>query len=207
MHGALMEVGAGIGTMTQKWLDLVQRLYLVEPARNLHVTLATRFSGYPSVSLHSGVLHDVVTRRDTPKPGSLDGVVMINVLEHIEDDDATLQLVHRLLTARGYVMLFVPAMPSLYGSLDRRFGHYRRYTRDGLRSLCEQAGFQTARINYFDVFGIVPWWLVNRVLRSESIGEGAAALYDRCVVPVGRWLEKRVTLPFGKNLVYVGRKP
>jgi hypothetical protein len=207
MRGTLMEVGTGIGTMAQKWLGLAERLHLVEPAPNLYPTLAARFNGHPNVSVHSGVLHDVVTRSGAPTPGSLDGTVMINVLEHIEDDRATLRLIHNLLVPRGHLMLFVPAMPALYGSLDRRFGHHRRYTRTGLVSCCEQAGFETLRVRYFDVFGVAPWWLVNRVLRSEHISDRMAALYDRCVVPIGRWLENRVAVPFGKNLVYVGRKP
>jgi hypothetical protein len=206
LHGTLMEIGAGIGTMAQKWLAHVQRLHLVEPAPNLHPELSERFRGHANVTLHSGLLDQVLARADAPRPGSLDGVVMINVLEHIEDEIAELRLIHSLLAPGGHLMVFVPAMQSLYGSLDRRFGHYRRYARAGLRSLCENVGFETVRLRYFDVLGVLPWWVVNRVLRRDRIGQGSAAAYDRFAVPVGRWLEKRVAFPFGKNLVYVGRR-
>lgn len=207
IRGTVMEVGAGIGTMAQKWKAQAQRMLLIEPADNLYPLLKTQFADNPRVQVCHGTLDDVVSRADGPGAGSLDSVVMINVLEHIEQDEATLRKIYRLLAPQGYLMVFVPAMPSLYGSLDRHFGHFRRYTKSGLTDVCQRAGFKTVRQTYFDFLGALPWWFVNRVLCSKRMNPTLAGLYDRYVVPVGRWLEQRVPAPFGKNLLYVGRKP
>jgi SAM-dependent methyltransferase len=206
LRGVVMELGAGIGTMAQKWIGGVERLHLVEPARNLFQQLQQRFGANPQVTLHNGKLEEIALLNRDLVPGSLDAVIMVNVLEHIEHDEATLYLIHRLLSHGGYLMMFVPAMPGLYGSLDERFGHYRRYTLAKLGALCRKVEYETVRLAHFDLFGVIPWWLVNRVLRCARVSPTMARLYDRCVVPIGQWLEKRITFPVGKNLVYVGRK-
>jgi SAM-dependent methyltransferase len=207
LRGSVIELGAGIGTMAQKWIDCAERLHLVEPAENLYPLLKARFAGDPRVVLHHGVLEEVVSRSDGPRPGTMDAVILVNVLEHIERDADALGLLRRLLVPGGHLMVFVPAMPSLYGSLDQKFGHYRRYTKAGLARLCEQAGYQTVRLAHFDVLGVVPWWLTNCVMRRSHLSLAMARAYDRFFVPTGRWLERHMTFPFGKNLVYIGRKP
>ena len=207
LRGTVMEIGAGIGTMAQKWTGHVEHLHLVEPAENLFPLLKARFADDPLVTPHCGVLEEVVARRDGPRPNSLDAVVLVNVLEHIEHDTVTLRLIHRLLVPGGHLLLFVPAMPALYGAMDERFGHYRRYSRAGLAAMCRQSGYDPTRSAYFDVLGAAPWWLCNRVLRRARVNARMTRIFDRCAVPVGRWLEKRIAFSFGKNLVYIGRKP
>ena len=207
LRGTVMEIGAGIGSMAQKWIAHVERLHLVEPAANLYPLLQVRFADSPHVTLHRGVLEEVVARLDGPRPNSLDAVVLVNVLEHIERDAETLRLIHRLLVPGGHLLIFVPAMPALYGAMDEKFGHYRRYTRAGLAAVCRKSGYDPTRLAYFDVLGAAPWWLLNRVLRCDRVNARMTRVFDRCAVPVGRWLEKRIAFPFGKNLVYVGRKP
>ncbi len=207
LHGTVLELGAGIGSMARKWVEHCRRLHLVEPAQNLYPMLKAQFGNDPRTVLHCGVLEDVVTRAESPQPNSLDAVILVNVLEHIERDDDTLKLIHRLLVPGGHLLVFVPAMPALYGAMDEQFGHYRRYTKNGLATLGEQAGYEVVRLAYFDVLGAAPWWLVNRVLRRKRASLGMTRVYDRWVVPVGRWMERRAAFPFGKNLVYIGRKP
>ncbi len=207
LHGNVMELGAGIGTMAQKWVDCAERLHLVEPAENLYPLLKARFAGDPRTVLYQGVLEEVVSRNDGPRPGSMDAVILVNVLEHIERDADALSQLRRLLVPGGHLMVFVPAMPSLYGSLDEKFGHYRRYTRAHLAMLGEQAGFRTVRLAYFDVLGVIPWWLTTCVMRRPHLSLAMTRAYDRFFVPTGRWLEKHMTVPFGKNLVYIGCKP
>lgn len=192
--------------MAKRWLTFANELHLVEPARNLFPVLQKNFHSCSNVSLHHGALEEVLSENPELASKVFDAIIMINVLEHIEDDSHVLNLVNQMLMPGGYLLIFVPAMPVLYGSLDRKFGHYRRYTRAGLASACRKAGYEITRIRYFDALGAFPWWFVNRVLRSSTLNPDVAKLYDRLVVPLARHLEKAITPPFGKNLVFVGRK-
>ena len=206
LHGRIMEIGAGIGTMAKWWLSSADELHLVEPAKNLFPALEKSFASCLNVSLHNGTLSKVLS--DNPKLASntFNAVIMINVLEHIEDDDGLLKVVNQMLVPGGYLLVFVPAMPAIYGSLDREFGHYRRYTKAGLAYCCKKAGYKIASIRYFDVLGVFPWWLINRVLHRRTLDPAMAKAYDRFIVPMARSIEKVVVPPFGKNLVVVGLK-
>ena len=100
----------------------------------------------------------------------------------------------------------LPALQGLYSKADKELGHFRRYRKKSLRELVEQAGFEVRRIRYFDIAGIIPWY-VYFVLMRRSIGRSPVSLYDRLVVPVMRPIERLITPPIGKNLLLVARKP
>src|SRR6266511_5236230 len=72
----------------------------------------------------------------------LDPVVCLNVLEHIEDDRASLRAMHDLLEPGGRVVLLVPSLRALHGTLDDALGHFRRYVPDELSEKLRAAGFR-----------------------------------------------------------------
>lgn len=206
LRGRIMEIGAGIGTMAKRWLTYADELHLVEPAKNLFHFLRENFHAFTNVSLHHGNLEETLSQNPDLASMAFDAVIMVNVLEHIENDAQVLKLIYRMLRPGGYLLIFVPAMPALYGSLDEKFGHYRRYTKAGLVTVCGKAGYEITHSRYFDIFGAFPWWLINRVFHSSALNPRMAKLYDRLVVPFARHAENVITPPFGKNLVLVGRK-
>jgi SAM-dependent methyltransferase len=134
-----------------------------------------------------------------------DSVVYVNVLEHIEDDRAELALAHRALRPGGHLLVYVPALSFLYSDLDRSVGHFRRYQKKQLVGLARQSGFTVVSARYFDMLGILPWFVVY-VLLKKTIRPGDVSLYDRLVVPVMRSLEGIIAPPIGKNLLLIGRK-
>ncbi len=87
--------------------------------------------------------------------GSFDLVVASHVLEHLNDPWATAREIHRVLAPQGRLIGAIPnvrhmsvVMPLLFsgswhysqsGILDRT--HVRFFTREGIRSMLEQAGF------------------------------------------------------------------
>lgn len=205
IRGRVLEVGAGIGTMADYWIRLADEVHLVEPARNLFSVLQERYSGVSSVRLYPDVLDRVIDETGASLQGSFDAVIMVNVLEHIRDDAQLMTSLTTLLKPGGHLLVFVPAMPALYGSLDRRFGHYRRYTKSSLSKLISLAHFHAVKLYYFDILGVAPWWLVNCVIGAKSLNRSGALFYDRYVVPLGRTLEKWFKPPVGKNLVLIAR--
>jgi SAM-dependent methyltransferase len=72
---------------------------------------------------------------------AFDVVMLMDVLEHVDDDVGFLsEIVRRNVAAGGAVLLSVPAWPQLFGSHDERLGHKRRYTPSGARELVHRAG-------------------------------------------------------------------
>src|SRR5262249_18534113 len=136
LQGEVVEVGAGIGQMTELLAKLpgVRRTVAIEPDAAFCAQHRQRL---PGSELIEGTVADL-------PPGSCwDAVLSINVLEHIGDDSGELSRYAGLLQQRrGCLCLFVPARPEIYAPIDRDFGHFRRYTRPELRGKLAAAGLK-----------------------------------------------------------------
>ncbi len=199
------EIGAGVGSVTMKLATPDRHLVAVEPADNVFPELARRVAGLPNVEARKATSQEVLA---TEGPSSFDSVVYVSVLEHIDDDVAELRTAAQLVTPGGTVGLFVPAMAALYGSLDYKSGHYRRYDRDLLVEAITDAGLEVVDVKYLDVAGALPYFVMYRLLDVPTLDSGSSAIYDQLIVPVSRLAQRVVPRPpFGKNLVAVARRP
>jgi SAM-dependent methyltransferase len=204
----LVEVGAGTGGFSELLLErAAESLSLVEPSADMHRILSERvreLSPEPKVQTYNAIFTDVAERiRQTQRP---DSIIYVNVMEHIRDDESELRAVWQTLDAGGRVFVFVPAFQWLYGNFDRDVGHFRRYAKAELEEKCRRAGFKVLKSVYFDLIGVVPWWIQYRLLRAGTLRPGAVQLYDRLAVPVTKAVESLVSPPFGKNLLLVAEK-
>ncbi|MCM2284786.1 MAG: class I SAM-dependent methyltransferase [Desulfobacula sp.] len=138
-----------------------------------------------------------------------DTIICFNVLEHLQDDIAALRQMHEILQQqRGIVLLMVPAHQWLYGSMDRQAGHFRRYTTTSLGSKLQKVGFEILYLRYFNAFGVLPWFINNRIFNKELDGSGVdlqIKIFDTYIVPVIRRLESRMKLPIGQSIISVAR--
>jgi SAM-dependent methyltransferase len=72
-----------------------------------------------------------------------DVILLLDVLEHIEDDRSFLKTtVQDNLRDDGHVLISVPAWPSLFSDHDVRLRHYRRYRPDEIRDVIESSGLR-----------------------------------------------------------------
>lgn len=194
------EVGAGMGSVSKLLLEKpIDRLVAFEPSPDMYPHLERELRGETRAEAVQGFF----SRRNADD--RFDSVMYLNVLEHITDDGAELKAACEALVPHGHLLLFVPAFGWLYSDLDRRIGHVRRYTMGDLRRVVGAAGLAVVRARYFDVAGILPWY-VRFVLLRGSISPRSVSLYDHLVVPVARWIEGALPPPLGKNLLLVGRK-
>ena len=131
-----------------------------------------------------------------------DTIICLNVLEHVDDDTASLRAIRRMLAPAGRLLLLVPALPALYGTIDTALGHHRRYKRAALTSLMETTGFKVAHLEYFNLAGVPGWWFAGRVLRRQTIPAASLKLYD-ALVPLFR-LERLFPWRVGQSLIAIG---
>jgi SAM-dependent methyltransferase len=203
----VLEVGAGVGTMTAGVLDR-RRVIALEFDPGFVDQLQGRFAGDPHVEVREGDAAHLEGLLGMTG-GPVDSAMSFNVFEHIDDDEAAFRNVADVLKPGGHFVCFVPAFPILYGGVDHDLGHCRRYRRAELAAKARAAGFEVESIRYFNLPGFFAWGFNTRILRARRLSGGAAAVrvYDRIVVPAARWIERRWTPPFGQSLLLVARKP
>ena len=115
-------------------------------------------------------------------PGPVhDLVLMLDVLEHIDDDLAALRAVHGLLKPGGTLLLTVPALPWLWSRHDLVNEHHRRYERRRLAESLRASGFEVVAVRYFFAWTVGPL-LVRRWL-CPARGRQVASDYAVSVPP------------------------
>ncbi|MGH7644451.1 MAG: class I SAM-dependent methyltransferase, partial [Gemmatimonadales bacterium] len=165
----VLEIGAGVGNMSAFVADR-ERVVLSDCDAYYLARLRERFAGRPNIAVTALQLPTtdaalVAERFDT--------IICLNVLEHVEDDRASLAAMRRLLQPKGRLVLLVPALRGIYGALDEALGHVRRYGRAELASKCEETGFRLRHLEYFNLAGIPGWWFAGRVLKRRLIPAGS----------------------------------
>jgi SAM-dependent methyltransferase len=133
---------------------------------------------------------------------NFDFVMCFDVIEHIEDDVKALTNIRRIMerTGKGKLFVKVPALQSIYGVNDYSIGHYRRYSRKSLKTAVEKAGLEVTEIHYHNIFGIIPWWIIGRVLkRKVALSEKERSTFD-CLVWFFKTAEKIIPPPLGLSL-------
>jgi glycosyltransferase involved in cell wall biosynthesis len=197
----VLELNAGIGNIAGR-LMARRLLYVAGERDQLHLhALRNRFLRTPNV---------VVQRIDPEAPETLAGlentfdtVLCINVLEYLEDPLAVLQSLRATLKPGGSIVVLAPQGPGLFGSLDQRLGHRRRFSGGSLRELLAAAGFDVEQLRQFNRAGAPPWWAYSKVTGSTRISKLVLKLFDKTV-----WLWRRVDriLPWqALSLIAVGR--
>jgi predicted SAM-dependent methyltransferase len=207
--GAVLEIGVGSAPFVE-WYDHVDEWFAAD---------------VDSAQVNDAIQKWNLSHKDFPAQGvvgnagenifwekfenvSIDGIICVNVLEHIEDDLAFMHGAFKLLSKRGGRLgLFVPAMPWIYGSLDRVAGHFRRYDKHSLILLAESAGFVVDSLKYFNALGALLWyWQGNFVktndLNNKGLNKGIER-FDQYAVPVIKEVERILPPLFGQSLVLI----
>ncbi|MGH2743755.1 MAG: class I SAM-dependent methyltransferase [Thermoleophilaceae bacterium] len=203
-RGCVAETGAGIGTFSERLLaNGVHELVLTEAEPRLAALLEQRFETDERVSVACEALPESPTLRR--RAGHFDMVLCQNVLEHVEDDYAAVATMAAALRPGGRLALLVPAHPRLFGSLDRSFGHHRRYTRRRLLDLARGADLEVRELYSFNLLGVPGWWVKGR-RRADGLGSASLAVYEQ-LVRVWRPLEERLRPPWGLSLILQADRP
>lgn len=108
---------------------------------------------------------------------SIDCVVMMDVLEHIENEDEFLKIVLTKLKPDGKIVITVPAMQFLFSSHDIFLKHYRRYSRKRLLSVLKKHNIKIEKSHYFYtslfLLRLISFLLENKKsTKNEAVGIG-----------------------------------
>lgn len=159
---------------------------------------------------------------DSPLPSNAyDAMVLLNVLEHIEDDAAATSHVARMLKPGGVAVIEVPAGPELFDDYDRQLQHFRRYTLQSICGVVEQAGLVVERRNYLGALIYPAFYLAKKLSQSRpkpaaerekhvARAIGATSRFNvvgRAIMSLEEAIARGVTFPRGIRCVVTARKP
>jgi hypothetical protein len=131
-------------------------------------------------------------------------VISLNVVEHVEDDRAALANISSALVPGGQAIVLVPQDQSIYGTLDKVLGHYRRYSEAELRQRMEEVGLRVVQVIHFNRVTRPGWYLNGRLLKRQSFSRIQLWFFDRFV-----WLWRVLDgwLPWtAVSIIAIGKK-
>ena len=142
--------------------------------------------------------------------GSFHLIALLDVLEHVVEDRASLESIKRKLAPGGRVLLTVPANPWMWSAHDAAHHHHRRYSKASLARVIRDAGLTIRRMSYFNTL-LFPIAAAARIAgklmnKQESDVQMPPAPLNRALGAVfafERHLVGRVPLPAGVSLVAI----
>jgi glycosyltransferase involved in cell wall biosynthesis len=188
---SVLEIGSGVGNMTRQLIP--RSKYVVSDINPLYLrTLSGLLKDRPYLE---ATYCDITDPGTFPAAnGQFDTVICLNVIEHVDDDRASLTNIRNVLTENGRAIVLVPNGQWNYGSLDRVLGHRRRYSEETLRRLAHDCGFELRSIIQFNRIGTMAWFLNGKILRRQSFGLGQILALN-FLTPLFRRLDMLLPLP------------
>jgi SAM-dependent methyltransferase len=157
----ILDIGCSSGFLLADLKDAFPQAYVMGADAVLG-PLLNRARTSPEIPL----LHFDLTRCPLPD-NSVNVAILLNVLEHIEDDALAVRQVFRILKPGGIAVIEVPAGPELYDIYDELLMHYRRYQMAGLSRLASDAGFSILRQSHLGFFLYPAFFLVKQLRRKK----------------------------------------
>lgn len=192
----ILEIGCGIGNFTGFFLADNRRVTANDIDPNFAATMKARFDGVAGLE----VIEGDATRINWPR--RYDTIALLDVLEHLDDEQTFLRDLHGTLAAGGRLIVKVPAHPWLLNDMDCAIGHRRRYRRSALIGSLEAAGYRVLDCRYFNRAAVPAWFWHGHVLGRRHPGSGSIRIFER-LTPLLRHLERWFALPFGQSLIAI----
>lgn len=141
------------------------------------------------------------------QPASYDLVAVLDVIEHVDEDVASLARMAELLRPSGAILITVPALPWLWSAHDEANHHKRRYTKASLKAAIAGAGLGTRAIGYFNSL-LFPLAAAKRLAGNARGARGSDDAQPpgpvnglfRGIFAAERHLVGRVSMPIGVSL-------
>ncbi|MDH4316871.1 MAG: class I SAM-dependent methyltransferase [Desulfobulbaceae bacterium] len=199
--GRQLEIGAGVGNFSKKLACGAVSHLAIEPDEFCFRKLQENIVGAGNVKALQ--IRSEQLSGQPGIPSEYDSIVALNVLEHIENDGSALQSWGEMLSVGGHIVLLVPAGEWLYGEIDRKLHHYRRYSKQRVIKLVKEAGLRVVKMKYMNCVGMWAWFWNNKVMKSSSQDSGQIFVFDKLIVPWLRRIESFCAPPFGQSLFVV----
>ena len=152
-----------------------------------------------------------------PFKGKYDLIVILDVLEHLDNDLAALQTLYAKLKPGGWLLVTVPAYQFLWSQHDEINHHKRRYILSNLQQVVRKADYDLYYNSYFNtlLFPLIVFLRFWSKLfkNSDSQAQGDLVMPSKFVnrfltllFASERYFLHRIRLPFGVSILLLARK-
>ena len=205
--GRVLEIGSGIGNISAHFLNAGFNIHLTDIRYQYCNRLNTRFDSEP-LFLGAEIMDLVDPEFDSKfatQFQTYDTIVALNVIEHIKDDLTAIANCKKLLKTGGHLIILVPSYDALYNKFDVELGHYRRYRKSSLSALFQKNDLEILTKRYFNLAGILGWFVTGHLQENESIPRSQMKLYNK-LVPLFKLIDRISFNRVGLSTIVVGRK-
>ena len=204
-NGKILEIGSGIGNISEYFIKNGSEIYLSDIRDNYLEFLENNYNSKAAGILKMDIVDPNFEEVYAEHIGTFDTVFALNVVEHIKDDTLAMANIKKLLKEGGKAVILVPAFNTLYNSFDEALEHYRRYTKKTLNKVFDNNQFEIQQSSYFNAAGIAGWILSGAILKKKTIPAGQMKLYNK-LVPIFKVVDKVILNTFGLSVITVGKK-
>lgn len=202
------DAGAGIGILADELNSKNRKLLLTEFGEENLKILNQKFNKDRNVTVAFCDL--TKAKADDFKNYSIDTIIQLDVLEHLEDDQSILNLFYEILPKGGNILIKVPAHPGLFCGIDKASLHYRRYTKKILKQKVEKAGFQIRKISYMNMLGAILYFFKGKIGKkktnfSNTFSPKKIQRMNK-IIPILAKIEKKLPTFFGLSVIVVAEK-
>lgn len=164
----VLDIGCGTG----ETLTFLKTLY--PKAKMFGVDMLPEAVVYTKERKHKALKADA--KKLPFKNSTFDTVLILDVIEHIDDDTRVLKEAKRVLTKEGVIIITAPALSFIWSNHDKNQGHYRRYDKDRFARIAKNTGLKVKYLSYFNFFLSIP--IISIRLLSRVAPFGYLAAYD-----------------------------
>jgi len=206
-QGKILEIGSGIGNISERFISNNQDITLSEIRINYRTFLSDKFPlpAKEGKIVDLDLVHPQFTEIYKSLLNSYDTVFALNVVEHIKDDKTAIKNCNLLLKPGGTLIILVPAFQTLYNYLDKELYHYRRYTKQSLKSLFQINDIKISKSFYFNAAGIPAWFVSGRLQKNKTIPKGQMNFFNT-LVPIFKMIDMLVMKQVGLSAICIGTK-
>ena len=205
-NNEILDIGCGTGIIL-KYLQQFGMVYGLDSS-----PIAVKYS---NMRVNGAVKLGSLTDSVPFSENQFDLVMLLDVIEHIDDDEIALRKAYDLLKEKGIIICTVPAYKFLWSGHDDAQQHKRRYIRSELKTKIINAGFEIKKLSYYNTFLLLPIVLIRLIQNLTSKKEPSLNDYIP-PEPLNGLLEfifssekhflRKMNFPFGVSIVAVAEK-
>lgn len=201
--GDILEIGSGIGNISKHFVIDEANIHLSDIRDNYVKDLAESFPQLSDRIYKLNLVEENFDLRYSSHLKRYDTIFALNVVEHIKDDSLSIINAKKMLKDDGHLIILVPAYQWMYNSFDTALEHFRRYTKTSLSNLISPH-LDIIHKQYFNVFGMLGWFVSGRIMKKKTIPRNQMELYDRLIL-ISKSLDKLVFNKIGLSVIAVAR--
>lgn len=213
-----------INRVLNKFITTEQLIYEIGCGTGGNLSLLSRFGTLKGIEKSPAAIHHAKSRgvceiiegelpNKLPIKDNPSLICLLDVLEHIEDDKASLLKLHSTLGENGLLLITVPAYQFLWSDHDVACSHIRRYTLGQLSHLLTSTKFNILYSTYFNTILLAPIAIMRSISRRRKHNQTTDLNRHRILDPLWRRtlaieskLIPSIRLPFGLSILILAQR-